>query len=143
LVGAGVSSTDIAKESDPFVKQTYQTHRSGDFDLPATTLPENAIRIDQVSSFQIDEFHTSTLTEDESLPVRIKLNTGQQLCDIDFVILCTGYYFSLPFLSSFHSDEVGFENAGEGLLVTKEGRQIHNLHKGMTRPVMLPHFYFY
>jgi MFS transporter, ACS family, pantothenate transporter len=126
-----VSSTDIAKESAPIAKKVYQTHRSGVFDIPATALPENAIRIDQISAFQINESRSSTLSEDESLPVNIQLTTGQQLCDVDYVILCTGYLFSLPFLPSLHNDELGFDNAGDEILVTKEGRQIHNLHKGM------------
>jgi MFS transporter, ACS family, pantothenate transporter len=132
LIGAGVTSTDIAKESGPIAKQIYQTHRSGPFDLPATILPENAIRVDHVASFELKSAAPSSLADEDSLPITIKLITGQVLCDVDYIILCTGYTFALPFLNAFHNDELEQDSADKNVLVTKDGRQIHNLHKGLS-----------
>jgi hypothetical protein len=131
LIGAGVSSTDIAKETGPLAKRIYQTHRSGDFDLPTTLLPDNATRINDVSSFNINQSSHQPLTDDEPLPITIRLTTEELLCDIDYIVICTGYMFSLPFLKQFHKDDLRPENADEDVLVT-DGKQIHNLHKGTT-----------
>jgi len=130
LIGAGVSSTDIAREMAPLATNIYQSSRSGDFDLPAHILPENAARIQPIESFDIvnSEADTSQLSEDAHLPVTMKVASGQRLCNIDYVILCTGYMFSLPFLKDFHNDQLNPQDADDRILVT-DGKQIHNLHK--------------
>lgn len=128
LIGAGVSSTDIARELGPLAKKVYQTSREGDFDLPAHLLPENATRIETITNFELRSDGIGNLQEDASLPVRATIASGQQLCDIDYVILATSYIFSLPFLKAFHNDQLPPEKADDNILVT-DGRQIHNLHK--------------
>jgi hypothetical protein len=56
------------------------------------------------------------------------LKDGRVIKDIDRVILCTGYYFSYPFLLSLHEDSTLLQDASDTVLVT-DGTQIHNLHK--------------
>jgi hypothetical protein len=129
LVGGSVSSTDIARELGPFANVIYQSHRNGKFDLSPNLLPENGYRIDEVVSY--DEWTSSghrTLDPSEPIPATLTLKSGQKLCNIHKVILCTGYYLTLPFLSHFHSDETSVEQANEEVLVT-DGSQFHNLHK--------------
>lgn len=129
LVGGSVSSTDIARELGPFAKIIYQSQRNGKFDLSPNLLPENGYRIDEVVSY--DEWPSSgreTLEPSEPIPATLTLKSGQKLCDIHKVILCTGYHLTLPFLSHLHGDETPVEQANEELLVT-DGSQFHNLHK--------------
>jgi hypothetical protein len=58
----------------------------------------------------------------------VTLKSGQKVCDIHHVILCTGYHLTLPFLPHLHSDDTPVEEANDELLVT-DGTQFHNLHK--------------
>ncbi|BAE54590.1 unnamed protein product [Aspergillus oryzae RIB40] len=127
LIGGGVSSADIAKEIGPVAKTVYQSTRNGDFDLPASLLPDNGVRIGEVSHFEIDRSQ-DTVSDDEPLPLTIHLKSGQKLCGIDRVIICTGYHITLPFLRDYHSDHTPAELADEKILVT-DGTQVHNLHK--------------
>ncbi|RAL10181.1 putative FAD dependent oxidoreductase [Aspergillus homomorphus CBS 101889] len=127
LIGGGVSSTDVAKEIGPVAKRVCQSTRNGLFDLPSSVLPENGIRIGEVDSFEITS-KDSTLSDNQALPLTIHLKSGQKLCEIDDVIICTGYHITLPFLSEFHDDATPADKADETVLVT-DGTQVHNLHK--------------
>ncbi|KAE8321610.1 major facilitator superfamily domain-containing protein [Aspergillus sergii] len=127
LIGGGVSSADIAKEIGPVANTVYQSTRNGDFDLPASLLPDNGVRIGEVSHFEIPRTQ-DTISDDEPLPLTIHLKSGQKLCGIDRVIICTGYHITLPFLRDYHSDTTPAELADEKILVT-DGTQVHNLHK--------------
>ncbi|KAK7615587.1 pantothenate transporter [Phyllosticta paracitricarpa] len=140
LIGAGTSSTDIAKEIGPLAKKIWQSARGGDFDFPAALLPENATRIGEIQSF--DSFGPETDSSDSenasqpesdssetgSIPGTVTLKSGHKLCDVDQVIVCTGYHVSLPFLKAYHEDETPPEKADERVIVT-DGTQYHNLHK--------------
>ncbi|KAF1935497.1 FAD/NAD(P)-binding domain-containing protein [Clathrospora elynae] len=129
LIGGSVSATDIARELGPVANNIYQSHRNGTFDLPPILLPENAIRVDEVVSYD-----TPTTESDQSLtgtgpiPATVTLKSGEKLCDIHQVILCTGYNITVPFLPQYHSDETSVDAATDGVLVT-DGSQFHNLHK--------------
>jgi hypothetical protein len=128
-VGGSVSSTDIARELGPFARTIYQSQRNGAFDLSANLLPENGYRVDEVVSY--DAPHTgysSSLSLTEPIPSTVTLKSGQKLCDIHHIILCTGYHLTLPFLPNLHSDETPVEQADDNILVT-DGTQFHNLHK--------------
>ncbi|KAL5117429.1 hypothetical protein ACEQ8H_004594 [Pleosporales sp. CAS-2024a] len=138
LVGASVSSTDIARELGPYANRIYQSQRQGTFDLPAGLLPENGYRVDEVLSYNV---LPSALVESTSIsldasseaaiPGTVTLKNGQTLCDIHHVILCTGYHMTLPFLQPLHADStVPADLADEKVLVT-DGTQFHNLHKDM------------
>ena len=129
LVGGSVSSTDIARELGPFASRIYQSQRHGAFDLPAGLLPDNGYRVDEVISYDVptaEEY--SPLIASEAIPATVTLKSGQKLCDIHHVILCTGYHLTLPFLPQLHSDATPAESADEHVLVT-DGTQFHNLHK--------------
>lgn len=130
LVGAGTSSTDIARELGPLAKNVYQSHRNGKFDHPASMLPANAIRVSEVQSFDLkDQVESTESRHPETEPLgSITLKTGEKLCNIDYVLLCSGYHMTLPFLRHLHEDDTLAEEANDTVLVTN-GEQLHNLHK--------------
>ncbi|KAF2707101.1 MFS general substrate transporter [Pleomassaria siparia CBS 279.74] len=130
LIGGGVSSMDIARELSPFANVIYQSHRNGAFDLPASFIPDNAVRVDEVDSFgeTLSSSPATSLDDDGAIPATVTLKSGRKLCEIHHVIVCTGYHISLPFLNHLHSDDTPAERAGDTLLVT-DGLQLHNLHK--------------
>lgn len=131
LVGAGTSSTDIARELGPLAKKIYQSHRNGKFDHPASMLPKNAIRVSEVASFDLneqDESSSSVSSNIESVGSTVTLRSGEKLCDIHYVLLCSGYQMALPFLRGLHEDHTPPTEANERVLVT-DGTQLHNLHK--------------
>ncbi|PWY86668.1 pantothenate transporter, partial [Aspergillus heteromorphus CBS 117.55] len=124
LIGGGVSSTDIAREIGPLAKTVYQSTRNGEFDISADVLPENGVRVGEIERFEIK----GQATPDEALPITAHLKSGQKLCEIDAIIICTGYHISLPFLPEYHDDATPADKASETILVT-DGTQVHNLHK--------------
>ncbi|OMP85271.1 Thiol-specific monooxygenase [Diplodia seriata] len=146
LIGSGTSSTDIAKEISPYAKSIWQTSRGGDFDFPATVLPANAKRIGDVASFDLPAADGDILSGSDTgsdtgsssgsdasepsgaIPGTITLKSGHKLCDIDHVIVATGYHVTLPFLRSHHRDDLRPEEADDKVIVT-DGSQYHNLHK--------------
>lgn len=128
LIGASVSSTDIARELGPLADNVYQSNRGGAFDLPASMLPENGTRIDEVVAFSFPEKEVSDLGENDPLPSTITLKSGKTICGIHDIIVCTGYHITLPFLPEFHSDNTLAVDASPTTLVT-DGSQLHNLHK--------------
>ncbi|EME48931.1 hypothetical protein DOTSEDRAFT_58212 [Dothistroma septosporum NZE10] len=126
LIGAGVSSMDIARDLGPYARCIYQSSRGGPYDLPESMLPVNAARIGGIASF--NELDVDSKRLDGPLPGAVTLIDGQKLCDIHQVVVCTGYHVSFPFLRSYHADNVRPEDASEDCLVTN-GQQTHNLHK--------------
>lgn len=129
LVGCGVSSTDIAKESAAYANHIFQSSRGGALDLPATMLPENATRVGAIKSFELDACSKVERAGSGPIPGKVVLENSQELSDIHSIILCTGYITSYPFLSHLHSDITPAENADDFVLVTAEGEMVHNLHK--------------
>ncbi|RMZ78714.1 hypothetical protein DV737_g3756, partial [Chaetothyriales sp. CBS 132003] len=130
LIGAGVSSNDIAKESDGIAEKVFQSSRGGDLDLPTSMLPPGAMRIGGVRRFVLDD-PDATLSQplEGRIPGHIELTNGSELCEIDQVILGTGYITSYPFLSQYHEDDKLAEEANVDTLVTSDGNMTHNLHK--------------
>ncbi|KAI1509794.1 Flavin-binding monooxygenase [Pyrenophora tritici-repentis] len=129
LVGGSVSATDIARELGPYANKIFQSQRNGKFDLPASMLPDNAYRVDEVVSYNVPDVGKSTsLGPSEAIPATVTLKSGAKICDIHHVILCTGYHLTLPFLPQLHSDNILVDKADETMLVT-DGTQFHNLHK--------------
>jgi hypothetical protein len=76
----------------------------------------------------MDEGDSKRFADDDPLPVIVHLKSGQKLCEIHAVILCTGYHITFPFLSDYHEDETSPAEASDTVLVT-DGMQVHNLHK--------------
>ena len=135
LIGAGVSSCDIAKELSAVGANVYQSSRGGAFDLPIDFLPKGVTRIGGVVSFGLDNAEDDVvdrmLTElgpGEALPGAILLHRSPPISqatdnldpptpplspadtivlrDVHHVILCTGYMISYPFLPQYHSVEL-------------------------------------
>ncbi|KAJ9652765.1 hypothetical protein H2198_007992 [Neophaeococcomyces mojaviensis] len=132
IIGAGVSSTDIAKELAEAGAKVWQSSRGGPYDLPASSLPGTATRVAGVSSFVLE----IGSADDTSIPAgqkpimgRVIFTDGTELRDLHYVILATGYITSYPFLKDKHSDDRAREEVDDHLLITKEGDMVHNLHK--------------
>ncbi|KAK0128997.1 hypothetical protein ONS95_000938 [Cadophora gregata] len=121
IIGAGVSSTDIARESHLGAKRIYQSSRGGIFDTPLDWIPPDTERVTGIASFEVPK-------KGQETPGNITLTDGRVLTEVDKVIIATGYLFSLPFLVSLHDDSATPEKASDTVLVT-DGSQIHNLHK--------------
>ncbi|KIX07726.1 uncharacterized protein Z518_02380 [Rhinocladiella mackenziei CBS 650.93] len=130
LIGAGVSSCDIAKESSAYAQHIFQSSRGGALDLPASILPNNATRVGGIKSFELDERRLDEKSSDsDPIPGKIILDDGQELTNIHSVVLCTGYIISYPFLPNLHSDTTPAHQADESVLVTADGNMVHNLYK--------------
>ena len=128
IIGAGVSSTDIAREIGVVAKNVFQSSRGGAFDLSSHLLPDNAARVAGIRSFEpltSTDAHTSP---QDVIPGTVTLSDDTTLCNIHRVILATGYHSSLPFLRTLHADNLTSAEADERILVT-DGLQTHNLHK--------------
>jgi len=135
LIGAGVSSTDIAKEVVQAGGTVWQSSRGGIFDLPASSLPAKARRVTGISSFILQGVRSEDTPEPDTsrkelpIPGRVILSDGTELCGLHYIILATGYITSYPFLEDKHSDDKTRTKADDKLLVTKEGDMVHNLYK--------------
>lgn len=126
LIGAGVSSTDIARDLGATAQTIYQSSRSGPYDLPSHLLPNNAARVEGIRWF--DSLDSEVLNDDGSIPGSITLTSGRKLCGIHRIVVCTGYHVSFHFLRQYHDDLMRPEQADGSVLVTN-GQQTHNLHR--------------
>jgi thioredoxin reductase len=126
LIGAGVSSWDVAKEASTVAKHVFQSSRGGLYDLPSSWLPEKTTRVAGVKSFELDVAGSS---ENGPIQGRVILEDGQNLTEIHSVVLCTGYVTSYPFLPQLHRDDITLDMADDRVLVTSEGNMAHNLHQ--------------
>ena len=169
LVGAGVSSNDIAKEVSSVGARVIQSSRGGLLDLPIDVLPKRAIRIGQILSFDLDSSSLSQLPQlpdDEPIPGSITAHTSPPSMnatesssdtltlshEIHYVILCTGYMVSYPFLNKYHctylpspgptssssssssssistSTDSDQYTVGRDVLTTPSGTTVHNLYR--------------
>ncbi|KAF2431629.1 dimethylaniline monooxygenase [Tothia fuscella] len=125
LIGAGTSSTDIARELHPVANKIYQSSRNSKYDFPIGMLPPNATRIAEIASFDLAGLEDAN---DETFPATITLKSGEKLCDIHNIIICTGYTITFSYLNSYHNDDLKPTEADDTILVT-DGSQVHNLHK--------------
>jgi hypothetical protein len=112
---------DIGREASHFAKKIYQSSRGGPFDVPLAMLSPETERIAGISSFNIP-------SDDEDTPGSVTLVDSTILNDIDRVVICTGYLFTLPFLLNLNDDSITPEHANDTVLIT-DGTQMHNLHK--------------
>ncbi|KAH6653033.1 hypothetical protein BKA67DRAFT_520147 [Truncatella angustata] len=120
VIGAGVSSLDVARESHAVAKKVYQSARDGQFDLPASLLPPGAERVGGIEKFVPPQDSTSG---------EVVLTDGRTLTGIDAIVLGTGYLTSYPFLGSLQDPTVPTEQADDRLIVSRDGLTTHNLHK--------------
>lgn len=129
LIGAGVSSLDIAKELEGVANKTYQSSRGGKFDLDPSLLPTNSERVPGLKSFQLDEGKALEEDSDAPIPGTIHLTDGRILNDIHQVIVASGYQTTYPFLKGLESDTLPYEEADENIIITADKCVTHNLHK--------------
>lgn len=129
LIGAGVSSLDIAKELDGVANKTYQSSRGGKFDLDPSLLPANSERVTGLQSFKLDEGKTLDAEPGAPIPGTVHLTDGRILSDIHQVIVASGYQTTYPFLKELESDTMPVEQADETIIVTADKCVTHNLHK--------------
>lgn len=123
LIGSSASAIDIARDAVLKASKVYHSGRGGQFDVPQSFFPAGTIHIGEV----IDIEHKEDNTPHE-LPAKFRLADGSTICDIDAIILCTGYLISLPYLADYHNDDMPVDQASENVLVTN-GLMYHNLHK--------------
>ncbi|GMG36358.1 unnamed protein product [Aspergillus oryzae var. brunneus] len=128
MIGGGVSSIDIANDISPFANTIYQSTRNSKFDLVESMLPENGVRVHEISHFEIQSHSDEPLSDDEPLPLTIHFESGQNLHGIHMIMLCTGYHITFPYLEEYHSDETTLQDADENILIT-DGTQVHNLYQ--------------
>lgn len=128
LVGAGVSSLDIAKELEGVANKTYQSSRGGKFDLDPSLLPANSERVPGLKTFKLDEGKALEGNSD-AIPGTIHLTDGRILSDIHQVIVASGYQTTYPFLRGLESETIPYEEADENIIITADKCVTHNLHK--------------
>jgi cation diffusion facilitator CzcD-associated flavoprotein CzcO len=128
IIGAGVSSTDMARELGVVAKAVFQSSRGGAYDLSSHLLPDNAARVAGIRSFEPLTSNEAATSSQDVIPGTVTLTDGTTLCNIHRVILATGYHSSLPFLRTLHADNLTSAEADDRILIT-DGLQTHNLHK--------------
>ncbi|KAF7536997.1 hypothetical protein G7054_g4119 [Neopestalotiopsis clavispora] len=120
VIGAGVSSLDIVRESNAVAKKVYQSSRDGQFDIPASLLPPGAERVGGIEKF---------VPYEDSAAGDVVLQDGTVLTGVDAIVLGTGYITSYPFLGPLQDPSVPTEEADNNIVVSKDGLTTHNLHK--------------
>ncbi|ETS73533.1 hypothetical protein PFICI_14479 [Pestalotiopsis fici W106-1] len=120
VIGAGVSSLDVVRESHAVAKRVYQSSRDGQFDIPASLLPPGAERVGGIEKF---------VSYEGSAAGDVVLQDGTVLTDVDVIVLGTGYITSYPFLGPLQDPSVPTEEADDNIVVSKDGLTTHNLHK--------------
>ncbi|TLD09776.1 hypothetical protein PspLS_11610 [Pyricularia sp. CBS 133598] len=138
IVGAGVSSLDILKETASVATKVYQSSRGGLFDLPTTMFPDssNVERVAGIVKFELPNPGSAAQPADshKHLPGAVHLSDGAILRDIDHVVMATGYITSYPYLGPrmqrpwLELQEARKTNDQE-VIVTADGLITHNLHK--------------
>lgn len=118
-------------------KRVIQAKRSGPDDdgrgadeklieqFTRSTLPENMIQVSEVSRFGSTEGVVS-MSDAE-----VVLADGTPISGIDFVLLCTGYRYSVPSLRGNLSAEPGDTKLEITSELITDGSEMHNLHHDM------------
>jgi hypothetical protein len=135
IVGAGSSAYDIGREIAFVAKRVYlsvRPRRNGCQSVQATPwekvvhsiMPDNILQMPEITKF-------GPINMVENMcDAEIFLDHGMSLRDIDFVIFCTGYRFSLPFLPA-HQARTTHEKVVDQRTIISNGVQLHNLHKDL------------
>ncbi|KAK3174107.1 hypothetical protein OEA41_001351 [Lepraria neglecta] len=127
IVGAGSSACDIGREIALVSKRVYQSVKSNENahtraktpweKVVRSIYPDNFLQVPEIASFGPSDAFRDIADAEIILVDNISLN------GIDFVIFCTGYRFSLPFLPSYRGETVNLET------IITNGVQLHNMHK--------------
>ncbi|KAM0544549.1 hypothetical protein ACHAPJ_011766 [Fusarium lateritium] len=131
LIGAGVSSVDIAQHLDGYANKIYRSSRGGQFDINASYLPALTQAVGEVKAMEFSSKAApdGTLSPDQPIPGRVVIKDGTVLEDVHVVIVATGYLTTYPFLKGLQSDVMDRDNADESIVITSDASMVHNLHK--------------
>lgn len=133
IVGAGVSSLDILRETASVANKVYQSSRGGLFDLPTTMFPDSS-NVERVAGVVKFEPLDQTADSQKHLPGAVHLSDGTVLRDIHHVVMATGYITSYPYLGPrMQRPWLELQDARKAndqeVIVTADGLITHNLHK--------------
>jgi len=134
IIGAGNSAYDIGREIASVAKTVYVSVRSkGDDDVLRTEtpwekvvrsiIPDNLFQVPEISAF------CSTRKLHRLQDAQVLLANDARLSGIEFIIFCTGYRYSLPFLPDYQA--VHTQKVEDQTKIISDGEQLHNLHKDM------------
>lgn len=136
LLGAGTSSSDIATEVHAVGGRTYQVTRDLKRSSSAQSegLPESCERVRTIKEFKLDLDPTTQsprqpLQASDTIPGRVVMEDGREITDLHYIIVCTGYVTSYPFLGELQQPNLSPEEADEEVIITRDGYTTHNLHK--------------
>ncbi|KAH9909642.1 MFS general substrate transporter [Xylariomycetidae sp. FL2044] len=129
IIGAGASAMDVSKEVIGVGGRAYQSRRSSRFDLRGSEAVEKVAMVSEFLTPAAVAKAAVELEDAEAIPGRVKLEDGQVLENIDFVVVATGYITSYPFLGELQQPSVDFYHAEDKTLITSDGYATHNLHK--------------
>ncbi|CAI4215813.1 unnamed protein product [Parascedosporium putredinis] len=135
IVGAGVSSYDIANEIDKVGGKTYQITRDVTRANTARQegLAESCERVPDVQEFILDPDsdvnQQDALSSGEPIPGKVVLRNGREITGIHHVVVATGYITTYPFLGELQKPAVAVDAADDQLIITSDGYTLHNLHK--------------
>lgn len=135
IVGAGVSSYDIANEIDKVGGKTYQITRDVTRANTARQegLAESCERVPDVQEFILDPDpdvdQQDALSSGEPIPGKVVLRNGREITGIHHVVVATGYITTYPFLGELQKPTVAVDAADDRLIITSDGYTLHNLHK--------------
>lgn len=135
IVGAGVSSYDIANQLDRVGAKSYQVSRDPTRANTAHQegLAESCERIPEIEEFILNTptnpEQDASLEEAATIPGSVVLKGGRELTGIHHVIVATGYITTYPFLGELERPEVAVGAADDEVVVTSDGYTLHNLHK--------------
>ncbi|PKS11755.1 hypothetical protein jhhlp_001744 [Lomentospora prolificans] len=135
IIGAGVSSYDIANEIDHVGGRTYQVTRDPTRAGTARQegLAESCERVPNVRELVLDPTSETgqqhVLADTETIPGKVILENGRELTGIHHVVVATGYITTYPFLGELEKSTVAVDAADDKIIVTSDGYTLHNLHK--------------
>ncbi|KAI1801008.1 FAD/NAD(P)-binding domain-containing protein [Daldinia bambusicola] len=130
IIGAGVSSVDIANETAALGAKIIQSRRASKFDVLGPRLPKDVQRVPLVAQFLIDEgAQSQPLKPGHAIPGKAILEDGQVIGGIDRVVVATGYITTYPFLGELEQPHLPWRDADDRVVITSDGYITHNLHK--------------
>lgn len=95
--------------------------------MSASALPTNVLRVSEVVAVG-RAVRSARPSSPGYARFAVHLKCGRTLPDVDCIIICTGYQFTVPFLPQYNSSDTRPTEADGEVLVT-DGGQIHNLHR--------------
>ncbi|SPO07543.1 related to monooxygenase [Cephalotrichum gorgonifer] len=137
IIGAGVSSYDIANQIHEVGGKSYQVSRDPTRVNTARQegLAESCERVPAVTKLVLDPASNpdeQTLLEDTApIPGKVVLEDGRELIGIHHVVVATGYITTYPFLGDLENPTVAAEAADDKVVITSDGYTMHNLHKDL------------